>query len=154
VSVEIRCMIPEHYDDVLSLWRRSPGVGLNESDTREAVGAFLARNPGMSAVALAGQGVVGAVLCGHDGRRGYLHHLAVDEGRRGEGIGAALFAWCMSRLEEARIPKCNVFLYADNESGAGFWEHHGFAWRADLRVLQRHVSAAAASTRGAPRRAT
>jgi ribosomal protein S18 acetylase RimI-like enzyme len=130
----------DDYPEVLALWQASPGVGLNESDTQDAIAAFLARNPGQSLVAVAGEHIAGAVLCGHDGRRGYLHHLAVAEPHRGQGIAAALVDRCLTSLAQAGIPKCNVFLYADNETGAGFWQRHGFSPRGDLRVLHRPIS--------------
>jgi hypothetical protein len=72
------------YDTVLALWRSCEGIGLSDSDTREAIATYLARNPGLSLVATDADGViVGAVLGGHDGRRGYLHHLAVAPAHRG-----------------------------------------------------------------------
>jgi ribosomal protein S18 acetylase RimI-like enzyme len=127
------------YTEVLALWQRSPGVGLDESDTREAVAAFLDRNPDMSFVAVSGGEIVGAVLCGHDGRRGYLHHLAVDAPHRGRGIARELVARCEQTLVERGIQKCNVFLFADTESGAAFWRRHGFEPRTDLAMHPRRL---------------
>ena len=83
----------------------------------------------MSFVAVAGGRIVGAVLGGHDGRRGYLHHLAVDAGlapprhrpRAGRGRPG--------RLKAAGLLKCNLFLYAHNEAGRAFWLKHGWAAR-------------------------
>jgi putative acetyltransferase len=139
MTVALRSMSIDDYPEVLALWQASPGVGLNESDTQDAIAAFLVRNPGQSLVAVDGGRIAGAVLCGHDGRRGYLHHLAVAESQRGRGIAAALVERCLASLAQAGIPKCNVFLYADNETGSGFWQRHGFAPRGDLRVLQRPI---------------
>jgi putative acetyltransferase len=136
----VRALSIEDWDVVHALWLATPGVGLSDSDSRAGTEAFLRRNPGMSAVACAGGEVVGAVLCGHDGRRGYLHHLAVAPAWRGRGLARRLVARCFEQLAAAAIPKCNVFLYADNADGAAFWEHEGWSARADLRVLQREVS--------------
>ena len=69
--------------------------------------------------------VIAAVLCGHDGRRGYLHHLAVDAGHRRQGLGRALVERCLARLAVAGIPKCNIFLFNDNAEGRRFWESSG-----------------------------
>jgi ribosomal protein S18 acetylase RimI-like enzyme len=140
VDAAIRTMSSDDYDAVFALWSGVPGIGLNESDTRATTEAFLRRNPGMSAVAFAGAELVGAVLCGHDGRRGYLHHLAVAPAWRGRGLARRLVARCFEQLAAADIPKCNIFLYADNAEGAAFWEHAGWSARADLRVLQKAVS--------------
>lgn len=96
----------------------------------------------MSAGACDGAGrVVGAVLCGHDGRRGHLHHLAVTRSLRRTGIGAALVAHCFARLAEARIPKCNIFLYPDNTQGETFWRHAGWI-RPEWYVMQKPVAPA------------
>jgi putative acetyltransferase len=139
MTVELRAMTPGDHPEVLALWRRSPGVGLNESDGPEAVAAFLARNPGMSVVATAGGAIVGAVLCGTDGRRGYLHHLAVADAQRGRGIARRIVARCLEQLAALGIPKCNVFLFSDHDAGASFWRHNGWSLREDLRVYQRPV---------------
>lgn len=139
MNVAVRAMSIEDYDDVLELWARTPGVGLSESDTRAGTSAFLARNVGMSAVAVVDVQLVGAVLCGHDGRRGYLHHLAVSSAWRGRGIGRQLLARCLDQLSSEGIPKCNVFLFSDNAAGAEFWQRNGWSLRTDLRVLQTPV---------------
>ncbi|MEX0586364.1 MAG: hypothetical protein WD176_06955, partial [Pirellulales bacterium] len=78
-SYAISPMLATDYDEVVALWEATEGVGLNESDSRENIARFLARNPGLSMVARVGGQIGGAVLCGHDGRRGYLHHLAVGK---------------------------------------------------------------------------
>ena len=128
------------YPDVLALWRDTEGIGLGESDGAPSIANFFARNPDLSPVAVTEEGlIVGAVLCGHDGRRGYLHHLAVDEEYRHQGIASTLIDWCFERLAGLGILKCNVFLFRDNEDGARFWEHNGWSARNDLRVFQRVV---------------
>jgi N-acetylglutamate synthase len=129
------------FDAVINLWRDSEGVGLNESDTRPQIEAYLARNPGMSFVAHANGRLVGAVLCGHDGRRGYLHHLAVNQDFRRQGIGRALVDAALTSLKQIDILKCNIFLYADNKQGGLFWTHNGWRDRADLRLLQKPLTA-------------
>jgi len=129
-------MTPEHYDEMIELWNRIEGVGLSDADSRDGVIAYLIRNPGLSLVATDKGMIIGAVLCGHDGRRGYLHHLAVVPERRGEGIGKALVSECLSRLGRLGIRKCNAFVFADNDDGLGFWKSAGWAQRADLTVIQ------------------
>lgn len=126
------------YATVRALWEATAGIGLNESDTPEAIGLFLDRNPGLSLVALDAAGnIVGTVMCGHDGRRGYLHHLAVTPIARGRGLGRAMVNHCLASLRSLGIPKCNIYLYATNESGRAFWTHEGWAVRDDLLVMQR-----------------
>jgi putative acetyltransferase len=144
MRVEVRAMSLHDYPEVRALWEQSPGVGLNESDTREAVATFLARNPAMSLVAVADGTIVGAVLCGHDGRRGYLHHLAVAASHRGRGIARELLAGCVRSLVRLGIQKCNVFLFSENEAGAAFWQRNGWTPRVDLQVFQKSISSPAA----------
>lgn len=130
------------YDEVIQLWKRTEGVGLNESDTRPAIAAFLRRNPGLSFVAAKQGRIVGAVLCGHDGRRGYLHHLAVAKRYRGQGIGLRLVESCLAELRVADIHKCNIFVYAGHAAGMSFWKHNGWKLRADLRMMQINLNSA------------
>ena len=125
------------FDEVIAFWKTQAGGGLNESDTREGIASFLSRNPGMSFIVRAGGRVIAAVLGGHDGRRGYLHHLAVAASHRGRGIGRALVRRCIDCFTRDGIARCSVFVYNSNESGHDFWEAMGFAHRADLKLLQR-----------------
>jgi putative acetyltransferase len=123
-------------DAVIALWRRTEGVGLNESDTRRAIAAYLRRNPNLSFVAEKDGRIIGAVLCGHDGRRGYLHHLAVSKRHRYRGIGRRLVNACLAKLRKAGIQKCNIFIFADNTAGMKFWAHTGWSLRTELRLMQ------------------
>jgi ribosomal protein S18 acetylase RimI-like enzyme len=136
-TVTIEPLRISHYNEVLALWRRCEGVGLSEADSREAIAAYLDRNPGLSFVATAGGEVAGAILCGHDGRRGYIHHLAVDAPWRIQGIGRRLVETSLSALRDAGIQKAHMFIYADNEAGNGFWTSLGWVWRSELRMMSR-----------------
>jgi putative acetyltransferase len=137
---QLRRMTLADYDEVIALWRATEGIGLNESDERTAIGTYLDRNPGLSFVAVADMRIVGAVLGGHDGRRGYLHHLAVTPTSRHHGIGRALVEAVLARLKAAGMLKCNIFLYADNEAGRAFWLKHGWAVREDLVLVQKPLA--------------
>jgi N-acetylglutamate synthase len=122
----IEPMTLDVYDAVVAFWRQQEGIGLNESDAREPLARFLERNPGMSLIARSSGDIVGAVLCGHDGRRGYLHHLAVAADHRRRGLGTALVERCLASLAAAGIPKCNIFLFNDNDEGRQFWLRLGY----------------------------
>ena len=136
----IREMTIEDYPQVFALWKRTEGMGLGESDEEPAVRTFLLRNPGMSCVALGpGGSLAGAVLCGHDGRRGYIHHLAVAAEHRRKGIARQMLAFCFERLGRQDIPKCNIYLFANNAEGRTFWLHSGWNLRSDLHILQKAV---------------
>ncbi len=133
----IRPMRAADYDDVLELWRESEGIGLSGSDSRASIETFLHRNPDLSLVALDEAGaVIGAVLCGWDGLRGYLRHLAVSPRHRTRGIGRALVDRCLDEMRRLGVHKVSVFVFADNEEGQQFWKRTGWALRPDLRVMQ------------------
>ncbi len=138
----LRELVFADYDRVMTLWRSCEGIGLNESDTPEGIRSFLDRNRGLSVVAESPAGeVIGAILCGHDGRRGYLHHLAVAEAHRRQGLGRRLVETCLGNLRRLGIAKCNLFLYASNASGRAFWIEQGWAAREDLVVVQKVLGA-------------
>lgn len=136
LPIDIRPMTLADYDEVASLWQNAEGIGLDDADSRECIASYLARNPGLSFVARQDSRIVGAVLSGHDGRRGYLHHLAVNATQRRKGIGQALVNACLAGLGSLGIQKCNIFLFAANEAGKAFWKHNGWNERGDLKVLQ------------------
>ena len=132
-------MTADDYDEVADLWQNTEGIGLDEHvDTFEGIAVYLTRHPGLSFVAEQ-EGRVVVADCGDDGRRGYLHHLAVAMACRRKGIGRALVEACLTGLGSAGIPKCNIFLLADNELGKAFWKHNGWNERSDLKVLQKHT---------------
>ena len=133
-----RALKIDDYDAVYALWKQTEGMGLGESDTHEAIAAFLERNCGLSLVACDLQGqIVGAVLCGHDGRRGYLHHLAVAKAHRKRGIGRSLVDQCLGKLSALRIVKCNLFLFASNTAGKTFWLNQKWTAREDIVLIQK-----------------
>lgn len=136
----IRKMTLADYESVVAFWQQQDGIGLNDADSRVGIAAYLKRNPGMSLVAHAGGELVGTVLCGHDGRRGYLHHVAVAKSQRGKGLGKTLVARCLETLREAGIHKCNIFVWASNDNGQQFWRAVGYEPRADLMMMQRSTA--------------
>jgi N-acetylglutamate synthase len=140
LSVEIRAFAAGDIASALQLWSGIEGLAIGESDTEESIGRFLEHNPGFSAIAATTAGdVVGAVLCGHNGRAGFLYHLAVASSHRRHGVGTRLAAFCLARLREVRIRRCNIFVYTDNDSGNRFWLRNGWNDPPDWKVLQRPV---------------
>ena len=141
-SVVIRPFVTGDIGRTLELWRGVEGLGLTESDNEEAVESFLRRNPGFSGIAVTAENeVVGGVLCGHNGRAGFLYHLAVAESYRRRGIGTQLVDFCFARLAEAKIPRCNIFVYTANHNGNQFWLRSGWNDPTTWKVLQKHVEA-------------
>jgi len=131
--VTIRIMTIDDYDAVYALWAGLPGIGLHaHEDSRAGMAYYLRRNPESCFVALedsreapAPPQVVGAVLCGNDGRRGYINHLAVAEDRRGQGIGRALVSACLAAMKQEGIRMCSFVTYCDNDEGNAFWDALG-----------------------------
>jgi N-acetylglutamate synthase len=139
MSIVIRPFTMKAYASVLALWQQCEGIGLSEADSRPSIRAYLSRNPGMSFIALARGGVVGAVLAGHDGRRGYLHHLAVHPRWRRRGLGRRLVRRCLDALHRAGIRKCHIFVYRRNGQGLTFWSAESWAPRRDLMLMSRMI---------------
>ena len=129
----IRAMRLTDYDAVYALWRACAGMGLNDyDDSREGIARYLRRNPETCFVAEDGGAIVGAVLSGHDGRRGHINHLAVAPGYRRRGVGRALVEAALAALGAQGIAKVNLTAFAANAEGNAFWETLGFTTRPDL----------------------
>ena len=137
--MQITEMSVEDYDEVMALWQRTEGIGLSDADARENIERYLARNRGLSFTAREGGHLVGAVLCGHDGRRGYLHHLAVVAPHRGQGVGKALVDRALGALRAIGIRKCHLFILADNVVALTFWKRIGWMERTDLKVMSKSM---------------
>jgi ribosomal protein S18 acetylase RimI-like enzyme len=114
------------YDAAVHIWQRVEGVEIAEGDDRKGIAKFLARNPGLSRVAIDGPAVVGVALCGHDGRRGHIYHLAVDPNYHGRGLGKRLLGECLDGLRSARVQRVIILVADDNQRGAAFWKHTGW----------------------------
>ena len=131
--MNIRPMTINYYEQVYSLWLNTPNMGLNNlDDSKEGIGKYLARNPNTCFIAENNGNVIGVILCGHDGRRGYIHHTAVDEREQRNGVGTALVNTAMSALEREGISKTALVVFGKNEKGNAFWENQGFTTRPDL----------------------
>ncbi|MBQ4266432.1 MAG: GNAT family N-acetyltransferase [Clostridia bacterium] len=128
------------YDQLYALWLSCKGMGLNDvDDSREGIARYLARNPHTSFVAQDEGRIIGAIMAGHDGRRGYIYHTAVNEDDRHRGVGAALVDAAMSALQREGITKVALVAFARNESGNAFWENQGFVLREDLSYRNRSI---------------
>ena len=129
---QIREMKIADYDPVYALLRSTEGVLLRAADSREAVQRYLERNPGLSFVACAEDRIVGCVMAGHDGRRGYLNHLAVEPAARQQGIGTALANEALAALKRAGIQKVHLAVVLENARAHEFWAHRGWVRRNDI----------------------
>ena len=131
--MEIRRMAIEDYDQVYNLWINTPGMGLNNlDDSKEGIEKYLKRNPTSCFVAIDGCEIIGVILSGHDGRRGFIHHTTVSADYRRLGIGKRLVEHAMEALEKEGIHKVALVAFERNELGNSFWESIGFTSRTDL----------------------
>jgi ribosomal protein S18 acetylase RimI-like enzyme len=129
----------EDYDAIYSLWESTSGVGLSEADSRENLESYLERNPGQSFVCKLDGAVVGAILCGNDGRRAFIHHAVVAAGHRRHGVAAELVRLAIARQAELGIAKCHLLVRYNNQLGKAFWKGSGFFEREDLVVMTRDI---------------
>lgn len=129
----IRTMTMEDYDGVYALWMGIKGFGIRSiDDSREGVERFLRRNPTTSVVAEEDGRIIGAILCGHDGRRGCLYHVCVHADYRRRGIGKAMVVRAMEELKKEQINKVSLIAFSVNDVGNAFWNTIGWTERLDL----------------------
>lgn len=129
----IRAMTLNDYENVHALWMRIKGFSIRSiDDSQEGVERFLKRNPGISVVAEKDGRIVGAILCGHDGRRGCLYHVCVDPDYRLKGIGKSMVVFVMEALRKEKINKVSLIAFTKNDIGNAFWKEIGWTKREDL----------------------
>ena len=132
-ELNIRPMAEEDYEKVYGLWRTIKGFGIRSmDDSKEGVTRFIRRNPSTSMVAETKGQIVGAILCGHDGRRGCFYHVCVREDYRKRGIGKNMAVKAMRALQEEQINKVCLIAFKKNEIGNSFWKSVGWTFREDL----------------------
>lgn len=135
MPTQIREFALDDYSRAIALWESADGVGLSDADSHANIALFLARNPGFSFVAMDGDALVGTILCGHDGRRGLVHHLAVTPGRRREGLGRRLVHSALGALRGAGIHKCHLLVFKANVGAREFWKRIDAEERESLVVF-------------------
>jgi N-acetylglutamate synthase len=139
--LEIRIMAIEDYEEVYKLWSNTAGVGMRSlDDSREGISKFLQRNPTSNFVALIKNEIVGVILSGHDGRRGYIYHAVVKVEFRGQGIGKALIEAVYKALKDEGINKIGLVVFKTNEIGNPFWQSQGWDERTDLNYYNKSIN--------------
>lgn len=123
----IRLMTIDDYDEVFGLWINTKGIGLRSSDDSiEGITHFLERNPNTSYVSVVDNKIVGAILCGNDGRRGYIYHTVVEEKYRKQGIATELIDAAVKALKAEGITRVCLNVLETNEHGKQFWNKRGW----------------------------
>ena len=137
----IRVMNTEDYDRVYALWMSCKNMGFNNlDDSRQGIEKYLKRNPSTCFVAEQDNAIVGVVLAGHDGRRGFIHHMAVAEDCRRQGIATDLLGQALTALKEEGINKAALLVFNRNEAGNVFWERQGFTARDDVTYRNKELT--------------
>ena len=140
--MKIRRMSISDYQQVYDLWASDKNVGLrNLDDSPEGISRFLERNPETNYVALVDDRIIGAILCGHDGRRAYIYHAFVHATYRRNGVGECLVNTVIDTLKEISITKVALTVFTDNETGNRFWDKMGFIKRPDLYYRNKTLNA-------------
>lgn len=128
-----RTMTIDDYENVHALWMKIKGFAIRSiDDSPEGVERFLTRNPDTSVVAVEDNKIVGAILCGHDGRRGCMYHVCVDPDYRLRGIGKEMVVFAMEALRKEHISKVSLIAFTENDIGNTFWKQIGWTRRQDL----------------------
>ena len=131
--MQIRTMTIADYEKVYALWMSCKNMGFNDiDDSKEGIARFLERNPNTSFVAIENDELLGIILGGHDGRRGYIYHMSVAENQRKKGIGSSLVKKCLESFKNEKISKVALLVFKYDETGNAFWEKQGFILREDI----------------------
>ncbi|MES2603884.1 MAG: GNAT family N-acetyltransferase [Pseudomonadota bacterium] len=129
-----RCMTIDDYEQSVALWQAADGVSLRSADSRAGIEKYLLRNPGLSFVAEQQGHIIGTIMAGHDGKRGYVQHLTVATSHRRQGIATALVQQCLAALTQQGITKSHLNILADNEDARAFWTALGWYQRTDIHM--------------------
>jgi len=139
--MKIRGMLINDYSSVYALWKNTPGMGLNSlDDSRDGISRFLNRNPSTCLVAEKEGNIVGVILSGHDGRRGFIYHLCVHRSHRRMGLGTLLVNEALENLRLLGIAKTACVVFSHNETGNSFWQRMGFSLREDLAYRDKVIT--------------
>jgi len=132
--MKIQNMTMDHYNDIINMFEETPGVTLRDADSIESTERYLKRNPGLSFIAMTQDKITGCIMCGHDGRRGYLQHLVVLPDYRNQGVGEKLVSACIQALKETGIHKTHIFAFKTNGLGNKFWAGLGWKLRDEINM--------------------
>lgn len=140
-KIVLRAMTIEDYEAVFEVWKSISGFGIRSiDDSKEGIRRFLTRNPGLSVVAEKDGGIVGSILCGHDGRRGCLYHVCVKKEYRMLGVGQRMVDFCKAALKQEGINRINLIAFTSNEIGNKFWQRLRWNYRTDCNYYEENLN--------------
>ena len=139
--IKYRIMLPADYGAASALWNSIDGMGLRSlDDSKEGIEKYLSRNPSTSFIAFDDDKSIGCILCGHDGRRGYIYHTCVLPEYRGKGVGTRLVNLACNALKSEGLNKCALVCFTSNETGNGFWKSQNWELRTDLNYFNLNLN--------------
>jgi len=136
----IREMLINDYEYILELFQQTPSITIREADSKKSTENYLLRNSSLNFVALEDEVIIACVMCGHDGRRGYLQHLVVHPQFRKQGIGEKLFTQCIKQLQKLGIEKTHIFVFKNNDQANLFWKNKKWKFRDELNMYSYNLS--------------
>lgn len=140
MGLSYRKIVIEDYDALFNLWKSIAGMGLRSlDDSRDGIAKFIRRNPDTSFCAVDGERLVGCILCGNDGRRGFIYHACVLPDYRKNGVGKQLVELALAALKNEGINKCALVCFSSNELGNSFWRSLGWEQRTDLNYFNMSI---------------
>jgi ribosomal protein S18 acetylase RimI-like enzyme len=139
MAISYEKLLAKHYDEVITLWMRTEGVGLGKGDNKDELTVFLEQNKGFCFIARFENKIIGTILCGHDGRRGYIYHVAVDKDFRRQGIAKKMVEIGLEGLKKTGIGKCHLFVFKFNTEAQSFWSETGWKERTDLVIMSKDI---------------
>jgi ribosomal protein S18 acetylase RimI-like enzyme len=141
MEYKVVAMNLNRFDELINFWKSIEGLYLSDDDSYENLGVFLKRNPKLNFMVLHGNSIIATIKCSHDGRRGYIHHLAVKEEFRKKGIARELVVRSLNNLRQKGIREYRVFVVDSNQEAISFWKHIGFEEQVyDYRTLQMNAA--------------
>lgn len=139
--MQIREMTIDDYDDVYALWINTDNMGLRSlDDSKEGIDCFLKRNPHTNFIAVMNNKIIGVILCGNDGRRGYIYHTAVHKNFRNQGIATQLINAAVKALQKENITMVCLNVVKTNEQGKNFWINHGWKEKEFLGFYSKSIT--------------
>lgn len=122
------------YIEVIELWKKT-GISVSSSDTKEELEKMYNRNPQLFLLGKMKEKVVGVVMGGFDGRRGYLHHLAIDPEYQKKGYGRLMVDNLIKKFRKLGVHKVHLFIEKNNKEVVKFYQNLGWKIRDDLIMM-------------------
>ena len=126
MSYKIIEMQLDRYSELIDFWKSCEGIYLSDDDEYDNLEIYLKRNRKSNFIVVYENEIIGTIKSSHDGRRGYIHHLAVKKEFRKQGIARELVNKCIEIIRAGGVHKYRIFVLDSNEGALKFWKQLGF----------------------------